>query len=179
MLLLYFLFVAAFQPPTDKSAVEKDVTDLQGVWKVVKIEFDGKEQMAEKNSGEKIKFSRGSFVFVEEGTEDLLAEFELRPDENPKWIDVEIKSGVNKGKIFLILVLCTCTYLLWSVLSLEMVRLDAISIPTYLVSHFGPDTVRSQLPMHFRAASYIIGVIREEFYAPTSYAVRVKMPRWG
>ena len=98
MLLLCFLSILAFRPLPDKKAPERDVADLQGVWKAVKVEFDGKEQKPEDIAGVRITFSGRSFALSERGTEDLHADFSIGADKNPRYIDVEIKTGINKGK---------------------------------------------------------------------------------
>ena len=75
----------------------KESQDLQGTWKVIKAEFDERQIPKSEIIGTKIVICSGRLLFVEKGSQEVMGNIFLRPDKKPKWMDVKITAGINKG----------------------------------------------------------------------------------
>jgi uncharacterized protein (TIGR03067 family) len=80
--------------------VKKDMRKLQGTWKVVSVEMDGKKQSDEKLKSATMTVEGNKYLVevggktVEQGT------FKIDPAKTPKTIDVTATQGKGKGNTY-------------------------------------------------------------------------------
>jgi uncharacterized protein (TIGR03067 family) len=89
-------FLLAADTP-DEGAVKKDLKKLEGTWKVVGFEHDGKKSGEEELKDWKIVIAGDKYTMMvgnitEEGT------FKIVPGKKPKWVDTTPSEGANKGQ---------------------------------------------------------------------------------
>jgi uncharacterized protein (TIGR03067 family) len=86
LLVLVLVALAAADPAKD------DLDNLQGSWKVVSLEKDGKKQPEDALKTIKVVIKDDKFI-LKEGDRDSEATIKLDPSSKPKTIDLTVKEG--------------------------------------------------------------------------------------
>lgn len=104
MRLLIFLcsaafFTLAFVPLVRSDDVKDDLKLLQGQWKVVALEADGKQAPKEAIEAMHVRIKGSEFEGVDPGeASGEKATIKLDSSKSPKQIDLKATTGVSKGK---------------------------------------------------------------------------------
>ncbi len=91
------LLVAADTPPPKSAGPDYD--KLQGGWRLVSVEVNGQPLAMEQLTDARLKV-RGERYGFRLGKTALEMTYRLRPDQQPKAIDLTLASGTNKGKTY-------------------------------------------------------------------------------
>jgi uncharacterized protein (TIGR03067 family) len=95
LLVLTVFGLAAVGAAQDDAAAKKDLDKLQGEWKVVSIEREGKE---EKPKNSRTTVSRDEWTTRAGDTVEREGTLKLDPTKSPKAIDTVFTDGPDKGK---------------------------------------------------------------------------------
>ena len=77
---------------------DKELQALEGAWTIVKANVDGRLVDKSKFVGSKYIFEKDKLTIVENGEAEYMGDIILNSQKSPKWMDVNIQSGINKGK---------------------------------------------------------------------------------
>jgi uncharacterized protein (TIGR03067 family) len=84
--------------PAQPDAAKKDLAALEGTWKLVAMEVEGKEVPEEKLKGTTLTI-RGNKYSVQAGQQLREVEITLQPSKMPKQIDMKFLDGPNKDRV--------------------------------------------------------------------------------
>ena len=82
-------------------AFEKDLAVLQGTWKPISMEMDGKFLPEEKIGKIRLTIEGEKFTF-DNGVDSHGGLYKIKPGEDPKQLDIVITRGDEKGKVYLV-----------------------------------------------------------------------------
>lgn len=83
----------------DDEAVKKELASIQGTWKGVKGESQGKPLQDESVKTLELIFKGDKYTFNIDGQEMEQGTITLDPAKKPKMIDIKITKGADKGKM--------------------------------------------------------------------------------
>ena len=88
--------------PARSHAAGNDLEQLQGTWKVVSMETDGKFMSDADRKRIKLVINGENFRFYH-GEESHAGLYKIDPGKNPKELSIVITEGDEKGKIYLVI----------------------------------------------------------------------------
>ncbi len=77
---------------------KKPLRNLQGTWKVVKVEFDGKDLDKAVFAGTKLIVRGSRLILVEKGAMEEIGNLLIASSKKPRWLDTNVTAGINRGK---------------------------------------------------------------------------------
>ncbi len=98
---LPLLFLVSADPAADK-AYRDDLATLQGTWKPISMEMDGKFLPESQISKVRLTIEGEKFTF-DTGNDSHGGLYKIKPGEHPKQLDIEITRGDEKGKVYLVI----------------------------------------------------------------------------
>ncbi len=82
--------------------MEPDLATLQGTWKPISMEMDGEFLPDERIGNTRLTIEGENFTF-DTGEDSHGGLYKIKPDEDPKQLDIEITRGDEKGKVYLVI----------------------------------------------------------------------------
>jgi uncharacterized protein (TIGR03067 family) len=82
--------------------MEPDLAMLQGTWKPISMEMDGELLPSERIENTRLTIKGKEFTF-DTGKDSHGGLYKIKPDEDPKQLDIEITRGDEKGKVYLVI----------------------------------------------------------------------------
>jgi uncharacterized protein (TIGR03067 family) len=99
--LLPLLFLLSAEP-AGSEAYKKDLAELQGTWKPVSMEMDGKFLTEEQIGKTRLTIKGEKFTFYT-GKDSHEGLYKIDPSHEPKHLDIEITRGEEVGKTYLVI----------------------------------------------------------------------------
>ena len=82
--------------------MEPDLATLQGTWKPISMEMDGKFLPDARIGNTRLTIEGENFTF-DTGDDNHGGLYKIKPDEDPKQLDIEITRGDEAGKVYLVI----------------------------------------------------------------------------
>lgn len=96
------LFLGADAPSKKSEAFQKDLATLQGTWKPISMEMDGKFLPQERIGKIRLTIEGEKFTF-DTGNDSHGGLYKIDPSQDPKQLNIEITRGDEVGKVYLVI----------------------------------------------------------------------------